>query len=88
MVPSSQTVVYGQRPVFQWAGAAARGVAVELCGDRACERVERALRPTGRCALSDADLAEGPHFWRVRAEGVAPSPVWSFTVARAAAPAH
>jgi hypothetical protein len=81
--PLSTARVTSRRPVFRWRNLPGEtGAAVEVCGDRLCDRVEQVISARAETAAATGDLAPGVHFWRVRgAEGGA-SRVWEFFVGR------
>jgi hypothetical protein len=88
IAPLSGSVVTSLRPAFRWALAAGTdGARVQVCSDRACASVERTLDATGDRAAPAADLAPGPHYWRLLGRsggttGVTPGPTWRFIVHR------
>ncbi len=87
LTPLSLGEVTRRRPTLRWAlPAGADGARVELCADRACERVLETLDAPGTQARPARELpARSPVFWRMRARagravGVAQSPTWLFHV--------
>ncbi|MFO0605285.1 MAG: FG-GAP-like repeat-containing protein [Polyangiales bacterium] len=59
-----------RRPSFRWGDSDA---AVDVCADRACERVVASMRGSGLAGVAPAsDLAPGVYFWRLRPAGARP----------------
>lgn len=86
LYPPSNSFITTNRPVLRWVRAAGVSeVALEICSDRRCDRVEYSARASGDSAAVPMALTRGVHFWRVRAsDAMSPnSTVWSFF-----APAH
>ena len=86
LAPVSLGKLTSQRPTLRWLLPAGTSEArVQVCGDRACERVVQAADATGRSLRLPAALAPGVYFWRVfakRGAAVAPtaSATWEFQV--------
>jgi hypothetical protein len=86
VAPLSTSRVTSRRPVFRWRNLPGEtGAVVEVCADRACERVEQVITARAETATAAEDLASGVHFWRVRGAAGGASRVWEFFVGRGTA---
>ncbi|MFO0647433.1 MAG: FG-GAP-like repeat-containing protein [Polyangiales bacterium] len=92
VAPGSGSVVTSRRPTLRWLLARGTdGATVEVCGDRACERVEATIESTSSSARPTADLAPGTHWWRATGRiggraGTVRSATWQLVVGARSAP--
>ncbi len=85
--PQSSVMTVASRPMFRWSlPEGVEGARVELCRDRACERVERRIDAVGSEVQAPEALTPGLWFWRLRGahgESVgSPGPTWPLVVRR------
>ncbi|MEI8258738.1 MAG: FG-GAP-like repeat-containing protein, partial [Deltaproteobacteria bacterium] len=86
IAPLSTATVTSQRPTLRWQAAAGSDVSVEICGDRACTRVEQRFDVHGDSGAPPMMLLHGVHFWHVRlAGGTTFGATWEFVVGAASA---
>ena len=82
IAPASLSFSTSRLPLFRWELAPrSDGARVEICGDRACDRVLTSFDAHGSSAVSPGELPSGLVYWRLRglsggAAGSAASVAW------------
>ena len=92
MSPVSVSFLTSRHPTFRWQlPQGADGARVDVCADRACERLLATFDAAGDHGAPPTDLPAGAVFWRVRgtvsgAVGAAISATWELVVPAQSAP--
>jgi hypothetical protein len=92
IAPLSTATVSSQRPRLRWAlRTDTDGAQVDLCADRACDKLITSFLALGSAGSPPAALAPGLYFWRLHATlkgfvGTLTSQTWEFVVRARSAP--